>query len=67
MSAAVPYLDRSVQGRVAFITGAAGGIGRATAHVFAREGARVAVSDRDEAGARAVADAITSEGGEARA
>lgn len=67
MTEAVPHLDRSLKGRVAFVTGAAGGIGRATAHVLAREGARVAVSDLKGERAQAVADAIISEGGEARA
>ncbi len=67
MSAPVPHLDRSVKGRVVFITGAAGGIGRATAHVFAREGARVVVTDIGEARVQTVADAIVSEGGIARA
>lgn len=67
MSDTVPHLSRSVAGRVVFITGAASGIGEATAHVFAREGARVALSDIDGAGAEAVASAIRAEGGEARA
>lgn len=67
MSAPVQHLDRSIEGRVAFITGAAGGIGRATAHVFARESAKVVVTDVDEARAQAVADAIVAEGGIARA
>lgn len=67
MSRPVPHLDRSVKGRVTFVTGAAGGIGRATAHVFAREGARVVVTDVNEAGAQAVAHAIVADGGEARA
>jgi len=42
-------LDRSVDGRVALITGAASGMGRATAYVFADEGARVALVDKDAA------------------
>lgn len=39
-----------VQGQVVWITGAASGIGRATALALAAEGARLVVSDRDEAG-----------------
>ena len=67
MNEAIADLSRSVAGRVAFITGAASGIGRATAHVFARQGARVALADINAEGAQAVADAIRAEGGEARA
>ncbi len=42
-----PYveLSRSIRGKTALITGAASGMGRATAHLFAREGANVAVTD----------------------
>jgi NAD(P)-dependent dehydrogenase (short-subunit alcohol dehydrogenase family) len=47
-----------VQGKKAFVTGAAGGLGEAIARMLAREGAKVAVADIDEAGARRVADAI---------
>jgi 3-oxoacyl-[acyl-carrier protein] reductase len=58
-------LGRSVKGRVALVTGAASGMGRATARVFARDGARVAVTDLRLEAAEAVAAAIRAEGGEA--
>jgi rhamnulose-1-phosphate aldolase/alcohol dehydrogenase len=44
--------------RVAFVTGAGSGIGRAIAHRLAAEGACVVVADRDEASARSVAEEI---------
>lgn len=59
--------SRSIKGSVALVTGAAGGMGRATAELFAAEGAHVAVTDVSEAGARAVADAIEAAGGSAEA
>lgn len=46
---------RSIAGRVAIVTGAASGMGRATARLFASEGARVAVIDLDPAACDAVA------------
>src|SRR5215813_3450301 len=42
-------------GSVAFVTGAASGIGRASARLLAAAGARVALADRDGDGARALA------------
>ena len=38
-------LSRSIDGSVAIVTGAASGMGRATAHLFADEGARLAIFD----------------------
>jgi NAD(P)-dependent dehydrogenase (short-subunit alcohol dehydrogenase family) len=51
--------------RVALVTGAAGGIGRAAAEQLAARGCAVAVVDRDEAGGRDVVRRITSAGGSA--
>ncbi|MBN8962485.1 MAG: SDR family oxidoreductase [Rhizobiales bacterium] len=60
-------LSRSVRGLTVLVTGAASGMGRATARVFAAEGANVAVTDYDGPGAQAVADAIVASGGSAKA
>jgi len=51
-------------GKVALVTGAANGIGRAAALAFAVEGARVAILDRTEDSLRSTADAIAAAGGE---
>jgi NAD(P)-dependent dehydrogenase (short-subunit alcohol dehydrogenase family) len=51
--------------KVAVITGAAGGIGRACAQAFAREGARVVAADRDEEAGSEVAQSICEAGGKA--
>ena len=51
--------------KVAVVTGAARGIGRACAHCLAAEGAKVVLSDVDEAGGEAAAEALQAEGAEA--
>ena len=50
-----PNRSRSIAERVAIVTGAASGMGRATARLFASEGAKVAVTDLDLAACEAVA------------
>ena len=50
--------DMRLKGRIAVITGAGSGIGRASALLFAAEGAFVALVDRDQAGMRETINAI---------
>jgi NAD(P)-dependent dehydrogenase (short-subunit alcohol dehydrogenase family) len=56
-----------LEGKVGLVTGAGGGIGRATALTFAREGARVAAVDWNRKSADETVDAIRAEGFEAEA
>jgi 3-oxoacyl-[acyl-carrier protein] reductase len=58
---------RSVLGKVVVVTGAASGMGAATARVFAEDGALVALTDIDVDGAQAVARALREAGGRAEA
>jgi 3-oxoacyl-[acyl-carrier protein] reductase len=60
-------LSRSVKGLTVLVTGAASGMGRATALVFAAEGANVAVTDINAEGAQAMATEIAASGGTAKA
>lgn len=56
-----------LENKVAVITGAGAGIGKATAIRFCAEGARVAVTDINEAAAKKVAEEIVANGGYAKA
>jgi 3-oxoacyl-[acyl-carrier protein] reductase len=59
-------LNRSIAGEVAIVTGAASGMGRATAHLFADEGAKVAALDINDGPLKAVVGEIEGAGGTVR-
>ncbi len=56
-----------LSGKVAIVTGASSGIGEAAARLFAREGASVAIADRDRESGERVAREIVNEGGDCAA
>lgn len=56
---------KKLEGKVAIVTGSTSGMGRATAVLFAREGAKVVVTGRNEERAKEVVDQIKAEGNEA--
>lgn len=56
---------KTLEGRAGIITGAGKGIGRETALLFAKEGARVCVADRDEAAGTETVNMILNAGGQA--
>ncbi len=61
----VSQMSMTFSGQVALVTGAANGIGRATAQAFAAEGLKVVVSDVDAAGGEATVQLIRDAGGDA--
>ena len=63
----MPKTPNYFQGKTILITGAASGIGRATALIFAREGANVVCADINEAGVKETAHQVNAIGSEALA
>ena len=61
------HLSRSIEGCVALVTGAASGMGRATAELFAEQGAKVAATDVHTEALNQVVDGIVKAGYEAQA
>ena len=59
-------LSRSVRGLTVLVTGAASGMGRATAEVFAAEGANVALTDLSAEAVEAIAAELRAKGHAAR-
>jgi NAD(P)-dependent dehydrogenase (short-subunit alcohol dehydrogenase family) len=58
-------MDGLIQGKIAIITGAGSGVGRAAALLFAQHGGKIIVADIDAAAAQATAAAVQAAGGEA--
>ena len=60
-------MSKQLQDKIAIVTGAASGIGKEIAVIYAREGAKVAVADLNRDAAQKVADEVKAEGGRAMA
>lgn len=58
-------IEKVLEGKSAIVTGAASGIGRATAKLFAAQGASVLLADRREEGLNQVSETILADGGQA--
>jgi NAD(P)-dependent dehydrogenase (short-subunit alcohol dehydrogenase family) len=58
-------MSKLLEGKVALVTGAGSGIGRAAAKLYAKHGAKVVVSDLDEKGGKETTDLIVASGGNA--
>jgi len=55
-------MSSKLKDRIAFVTGAASGIGKAIAEIYAREGAKVAIADMNMAAAQATAEELKAKG-----